>query len=75
MPTLVLHGDQDVCQHVDKGRAFAELIGAELVVLEGAGHLALVRDPVAINRAIVDFVDRATARRAHQSPPTPPDDR
>ena len=75
VPTLVLHGDRDVCQHVDKGRAFAALTGAELVVLEGAGHLALVRDPVAIDRAIVDFVDRATARRAHQSPPTPPDDR
>jgi pimeloyl-ACP methyl ester carboxylesterase len=44
VPTLVVHGDQDVCQHVDKGRAFAELVGAELVVLEGAGHLALVRD-------------------------------
>ena len=63
VPTLVIHGDQDVCQHVDKGRAFAELVGAELVVLEGAGHLALVRDPVTVNRAIVDFVERTTAAR------------
>jgi pimeloyl-ACP methyl ester carboxylesterase len=58
VPTLVIHGDRDVCQHVDKGRAFADLVGAELVVLEGAGHLALVRDPVTVNRAITDFVDR-----------------
>jgi pimeloyl-ACP methyl ester carboxylesterase len=72
VPTLVVHGDQDVCQHVDKGRAFAELVGAELVVLEGAGHLALVRDPVTVNRAITDFVDRTTAgrMRARRARPT-----
>ncbi len=72
VPTLVVHGDQDVCQHVDKGRAFAELVDAELVVLEGAGHLALVRDPVPVNRAIIDFVDRTTGRpiRARRTRPT-----
>ncbi|HEY5876680.1 MAG TPA: alpha/beta fold hydrolase, partial [Ilumatobacteraceae bacterium] len=58
VPTLVVHGDRDVCQHVDKGRAFAELVGGELVVLEGAGHLALVRDPVPVNLAITNFIDR-----------------
>ena len=67
VPVLVVHGDRDICQHVTKGRAFAELTGAELVVLEGAGHLALGRDPVRVNRAIVDFVDRTTggAMRTH----------
>jgi len=58
VPVLVIHGDQDVCQHVDRGRAFAELTGGELVVMEGSGHLALGRDPVKVNRAIKDFVDR-----------------
>ncbi|HEY6635909.1 MAG TPA: alpha/beta fold hydrolase [Acidimicrobiia bacterium] len=58
IPVLVIHGDQDICQHVDRGRAFARITGAELVVLEGAGHLALARDPVAVNLAIKDFVDR-----------------
>lgn len=58
VPTLVVHGDRDVCQHVDTGRAFAELVGGELVVLEGAGHLALVRDPVHVNVAITTFIDR-----------------
>ena len=58
VPTLVVHGDRDVCQHVDKGRAFAELVSGELVVLEGAGHLALVRDPVPVNLAITNFIDR-----------------
>ena len=58
VPVLVIHGDRDVCQHVEKGRAFAELTGAELVVLEGSGHLALVRDPVRVNRAMTDFIHR-----------------
>lgn len=62
VPTLVIHGEHDVCQHVDKGRAFAELAGAELVILEGSGHLALVRDPVAVNRAINAFIDRTIGR-------------
>jgi pimeloyl-ACP methyl ester carboxylesterase/predicted glycosyltransferase len=58
LPVLVIHGDQDICQHVDRGRAFAEITGGELVVLEGSGHLALARDPVKVNRVIKDFVDR-----------------
>jgi pimeloyl-ACP methyl ester carboxylesterase/predicted glycosyltransferase len=57
-PTLTIHGERDICQHVDRGRAFAELTGGELVVIEGAGHLPLARDPVKVNRAIGEFVDR-----------------
>jgi pimeloyl-ACP methyl ester carboxylesterase/predicted glycosyltransferase len=60
VPVLVIHGDLDVCQHVERGRAFAELTGGDLVVIEGAGHLALVRDPVKVNRAIMRFVDQVT---------------
>jgi pimeloyl-ACP methyl ester carboxylesterase/predicted glycosyltransferase len=58
VPVLVVHGDQDVCQHVDRGRAFADATGGDLLVLEGAGHLALARDPVRVNHAIKEFVDR-----------------
>jgi pimeloyl-ACP methyl ester carboxylesterase/predicted glycosyltransferase len=60
VPVLVVHGDGDVCQHVSRGSRFAELTGGELVVLAGAGHLALVREPVRVNRAISDFLDRTT---------------
>lgn len=66
VPVLVVHGDRDVCQNVDKGQELAELTGGELVVLEGAGHLALVRDPVRVNRAVGDFVGRLSARPAPQ---------
>jgi pimeloyl-ACP methyl ester carboxylesterase/predicted glycosyltransferase len=58
VPVLVVHGDRDVCQHIERGRAFAELTGGDLVVIEGAGHLTIAREPVRVNRAIRAFVDR-----------------
>jgi pimeloyl-ACP methyl ester carboxylesterase/predicted glycosyltransferase len=60
VPVLVVHGDQDICQHVERGRAFAELTNGELVVIEGAGHLTIAREPVRVNRAMTTFVDRLT---------------
>ena len=57
VPTLTIHGDRDVCQHVDRGRTFAELTGGDLLILEGAGHLTPAREPVKVNRAIRKFVD------------------
>jgi pimeloyl-ACP methyl ester carboxylesterase len=63
LPVLVIHGDRDVCQHIDKGRAFAELTGADLVEIHGGGHLALVRDPVHISLAITRFLDTRVRHR------------
>ncbi len=69
-PVLVIHGDRDVCQSVERGRAFAELVGGELVVVEGAGHLVPAREPVVVNRAIRDFLDRrAPAQPVAARPP------
>ena len=60
IPTLTIHGERDICQHVDRGRAFAEITDGELVVIEGGGHLTLARDPVKVNHTIKGFVDRIT---------------
>ena len=57
-PVLVLHGSEDLCQPVARGRRMAELTGGELVVLDGAGHLPHARDPVRLNLLIKQFVDR-----------------
>jgi pimeloyl-ACP methyl ester carboxylesterase/predicted glycosyltransferase len=57
MPILVIHGDRDVCQHVDKGVELAEATEGDLVVIEGGGHLVLARDPVKVNQAIKQFID------------------
>jgi predicted glycosyltransferase len=59
-PVLVLHGSEDRCQPVARGRRLAELTGGDLVVLEGAGHLPQGRDPVRVTRLISDFVEKIT---------------
>jgi pimeloyl-ACP methyl ester carboxylesterase len=63
MPVLVIHGDQDVCQHVERGIELAEVTGGRLLVIEGGGHLALARDPVKVNRAIKQFVETTWGAR------------
>lgn len=47
-----------VCQHVDRGRGFAGRAGGDAIVIEGAGHLALARNPVKVNLAIKRFTAR-----------------
>jgi predicted glycosyltransferase len=59
-PCLVIHGTDDRCQPLERGRRLAELTGGDLVVLEGAGHLPHSRDPVQVNRLIIDFIEEAT---------------
>ncbi|MGZ7013521.1 MAG: alpha/beta fold hydrolase [Acidimicrobiales bacterium] len=64
VPTLVIHGTDDRISPVARAEALAEGTGGELVLLDGAGHLALARDPVRVNLLIRDFVDRV-------APPAP----
>ena len=71
-PVLVVHGSRDLCQPFARGVHMARLAGAELLVLDGAGHLPQARFPVAVNHAIHDFTDRVargTATRHHGSVP------
>jgi pimeloyl-ACP methyl ester carboxylesterase len=63
-PALVVHGEDDRCQPAARATALAEAIGAEQVTLAGAGHLPMAREPVAVNRAIGDFLDRLDGRPA-----------
>jgi pimeloyl-ACP methyl ester carboxylesterase/predicted glycosyltransferase len=55
-PVLVIQGDADAITGRDRGIAFAEAIGGELVLLEGSGHGPHVRDPVKVNLLLRDFV-------------------
>jgi len=59
-PVRVLHGSDDRCQPVARGRRVAGLTGGDLIVLDGAGHLPHARDPVQVTRLITGFVDRIT---------------
>jgi UDP:flavonoid glycosyltransferase YjiC (YdhE family) len=57
-PVLVVHGDRDNCQPFERGRAFAEVTGAEFVALAGAGHLPNARHPVLVNQLLHEFASR-----------------
>ena len=55
---LAIHGQGDRCQPWARGARVAEITGGELLLLDGAGHLPQAREPVVINHAIRDFVNR-----------------
>ncbi len=59
VPTLVLHGTDDRVISVENARFLAGSIpGAELVLLEGAGHVCHWEQPAAADAAVLDFIRR-----------------
>ncbi len=54
-PTLVLAGDEDKVFPMHHARQLADGIGAELVVIPGAGHSPALEDPEATNTALQTF--------------------
>jgi pimeloyl-ACP methyl ester carboxylesterase/predicted glycosyltransferase len=63
-PTLVIHGDNDRRIPYAKGQAIHELVpGSKLLSIAGGGHVTAVRDPVAFNRALHDFIVGAARQR------------
>ena len=61
-PTLVIHGDDDEISPVRAGAALAEATSGRLVVLEGAGHIPLARDPVKVNLLVREFAESVSGR-------------
>jgi pimeloyl-ACP methyl ester carboxylesterase len=58
-PTLVLHGAEDQLIPVANGELIASTIpGAELVILEGAGHVYHSERPEAADAAVLEFLER-----------------
>jgi pimeloyl-ACP methyl ester carboxylesterase/predicted glycosyltransferase len=57
-PMLVIHGDDDRLHPHARGKAVAELTGAEFVTIAGGGHNPLGRNPAKCNALILDFLDR-----------------
>jgi pimeloyl-ACP methyl ester carboxylesterase len=58
---LVIHETEDGCQLIERGRALAARAGADLLEMEGTGHIPGAREPVAVNQAILRFMDRLGA--------------
>ena len=59
VPTLILHGSDDLMVPVENARRLAQAIpGAELVVLEGAGHVYHSEQPERADDVVLDFLRR-----------------
>jgi pimeloyl-ACP methyl ester carboxylesterase/predicted glycosyltransferase len=59
-PVLVVHGTGDAIVPLAVGEAVAAVTGGDLLLIEGGGHCPQARDPVRVNRALVEFVERVT---------------
>ena len=57
-PVLVIHGEHDRLVSPTRGIAVAEATGAELMIVEGGGHILWGRQPVKINLMLREFADR-----------------
>ena len=62
-PTLIIVGDEDKVLPVAQSQALADTIpGAQLVVVESAGHLTNIETPERFNAILTDFLDRHANR-------------
>ena len=62
-PAFVLTGDEDFGNGPDMAQAIAaEIHGAEVHILKGLRHMALVENPEAVNAPLRAFLDRTAAR-------------
>ncbi len=57
-PMLLIHGDEDLISPWQRSEIMAEWTGGEFVLLQGAGHIPLARDPVKVNLLIHEFARR-----------------
>ena len=59
VPALILHGTDDRVVDPENARTLAaSILKAELVLLEGAGHLYHSEQPEAADRAVIEFIRR-----------------
>ena len=65
-PVLVVHGDEDEIVVHSNGVALAELTNGRLMTMEQSGHCPHVRDPVAVNLALDEFLLRPSPRPARR---------
>jgi pimeloyl-ACP methyl ester carboxylesterase/predicted glycosyltransferase len=65
-PSLVIHGTNDHVSPVAVGEQLAEILGADLLRIEKGGHCPHARDPIRVNRALLEFVDRVTPAEERQ---------
>ncbi|MGW4894217.1 alpha/beta fold hydrolase [Kitasatospora sp. NPDC004240] len=76
IPTLVLAGTKDLLTPPGHSEAIAErLPGAELVLVEDAGHLVMLERPDLVDRCLADLLEQAARHRDAAPPPPAPRER
>jgi pimeloyl-ACP methyl ester carboxylesterase/predicted glycosyltransferase len=65
-PVLVIHGEEDEIVLHANGAVLADLTRGRLLTMEGSGHCPHVRDPVAVNLALGEFLLPTSARPARR---------
>ncbi len=62
LPVVVVVGSEDVLTPVDHSRVMADALpDAELVVVEGCGHMVQLEQPEVVTRRLLDLLERARA--------------
>ena len=68
LPVVIICGDEDRQTPIARSRAIAAALpDAELVVVEGAGHMAILERPEVVNDALRALFERALAHAAGSS--------
>ena len=67
VPVLLIHGSDDAIIPLSRSEAAADLTGGDLLVIEGGGHVPQARDPIRVNQALLEFIERVTP--AAERPP------
>jgi pimeloyl-ACP methyl ester carboxylesterase/predicted glycosyltransferase len=57
-PVTIVHGTGEHIVPFERGAEVAELTGARLVAIGGAGHAPMARDPVQVNLLLREFAER-----------------
>ena len=59
-PTLYIHGTDDALVPLDRSEVACAITGGDLLYIEGGGHVPQARDPIRVNQALLEFIDRVT---------------
>jgi pimeloyl-ACP methyl ester carboxylesterase/predicted glycosyltransferase len=59
-PVLLIHGTDDGVIPVRRSVQIADLTGGDLLLIADGGHCPQIRDPIVVNQAMLEFIDRVT---------------
>jgi pimeloyl-ACP methyl ester carboxylesterase len=69
VPALVMTGTDDIPRPVHEGRRMAHALGCPFVELAGAGHMATLEAPDAVNEHLLAFLAETPTQRTPIEPP------